>query len=240
MDFIFRWIVIFASVFAAFIPMVVYLFLIWWMDRYYRQPVWLVGSAFLWGALGAVLIGVTGSRFFTLPIAALFGERFSSTVGTILIAPFVEEIAKGLILLIAMLRTDSDGPADGIVLGAAAGLGFGMTENFLYFTQVYDSSGFLAWARNVYVRTLYSAVVHCVCTATVGMAIGLAWNSTGPRRIRIAIAGLLDGDGNSRLLEHFNGSRAKISDRYADQCCFHSDANSRSVVVGCVSIFSLP
>jgi RsiW-degrading membrane proteinase PrsW (M82 family) len=191
MDLILRWIVIFLSVFAAFVPMVMYLFLIWWMDRYYRQPVWLVGSVFLWGALGAVLIGVTGSQFFTVPIAFVFGDKISSTVGAVLIAPFVEEIAKACILLIAMLRTDSDGPADGIVLGAAAGLGFGMTENFLYFTQVYDASGLVAWARNVYVRTLYSAVVHCVCTATVGMTIGLARNSTGPRRFRIALAGLL-------------------------------------------------
>ena len=52
MDLILPWIVIFLSVFAAFVPMVVYLFVIWWMDRYYRQPVWLVGSVFLWGALG--------------------------------------------------------------------------------------------------------------------------------------------------------------------------------------------
>lgn len=191
MNLILHWIVIFLSVFAAFVPMVVYLFLIWWMDRYYRQPVWLVGSVFLWGALGAVLIGVTGSRFFTVPIAFVFGDKISNTVGAVFIAPLVEEIAKACILLIAMLRTDSDGPADGIVLGAAAGLGFGMTENFFYFTQVYDASGFLAWVRNVYVRTLYSAVVHCVCSASVGMAIGLARNSTVPRPFRIALAGLL-------------------------------------------------
>jgi RsiW-degrading membrane proteinase PrsW (M82 family) len=186
MDLILHWIVVFLSVLAAFIPMVVYLFVIWWLDRYHRQPVWLVGSVFLWGALGAVIIGITGSRFFSFPIAMVFGERISDAVGAVLIAPFVEELAKSCILLIAMLRSESDGPADGIVLGAAAGLGFGMTENFLYFTQVYDASGFTAWAQNVFVRTLYSAVIHCVCTATVGMGIGLARSSRGQQRIRIA------------------------------------------------------
>ncbi|HSE42968.1 MAG TPA: PrsW family intramembrane metalloprotease [Acidobacteriota bacterium] len=191
MNFILHWIVVFLSVLAAFIPMVAYLFLVWWMDRYYRQPVWLVASVFLWGAIGAVMIGVAGSRFFTFPVAAIFGERVSGAFGSIIVAPIVEEIAKGCILFIAMLRADSDGPADGIVLGAAAGLGFGMTENYLYFTQVYDASGFIAWASNVYVRTLYSAVVHCVCSATLGMAIGIARNSTGPKRLRVAIAGLL-------------------------------------------------
>ena len=33
-----------------------------------------------------------------------------------MIAPFVEELAKRCILMIAMLRSDSEGPADGIVL----------------------------------------------------------------------------------------------------------------------------
>lgn len=188
MDLILHWIVVFLSVFAAFVPMVVYLFVIWWLDRYDRQPLWLVGSVFLWGAIGAVIIGVTGSRFFSFPIAMVFGEKISDAAGAVIIAPFVEELAKSCILLIAMLRAESDGPADGIVLGAAAGLGFGMTENFLYFTQVYDASGFMAWIQNVFVRTLYSALVHCVCTATVGMGIGLSRTSQRPNRIRIAIS----------------------------------------------------
>jgi RsiW-degrading membrane proteinase PrsW (M82 family) len=191
MDLILHWIVVFLSVFAAFVPMVVYLFVIWWLDRYHRQPVWLVGSVFLWGALGAIIIGVTGSRLFSFPIAMVFGEKISDVAGAVIIAPFVEELAKSCILLIAMLRTESDGPADGIVLGAAAGLGFGMTENFLYFTQVYDSSGFMAWVQNVFVRTLYSAVVHCVCTATVGMGIGLARTSKRTHRMRITISFIL-------------------------------------------------
>jgi protease PrsW len=70
-------------------------------------------------------------------------------------------------------------------------LGFGMTENFLYFTQVYDASGFTAWARNVFVRTFYSAVVHCVCTATVGMGIGLSRSSHKHQRMRVVISFIL-------------------------------------------------
>jgi protease PrsW len=191
MDLILHWIVVFLSVFAAFVPMVVYLFVIWWLDRYDRQPLWLVGSVFLWGAIGAIIIGVTGSRFFSFPIAMVFGERISDAAGAVIIAPFVEELAKSCILLIAMLRAESHGPADGIVLGAAAGLGFGMTENFLYFTQVYDASGFTAWIQNVFVRTFYSALVHCVGTATVGMGIGLARTSNRTNRMRIALIFIL-------------------------------------------------
>ena len=28
-----------------------YLLFIWWLDRYEREPIWLVGLTFLWGAI---------------------------------------------------------------------------------------------------------------------------------------------------------------------------------------------
>ena len=52
-----------------------------------------------------------------------------------------------------------------------------MTENFLYFTQVYDSSGFMAWAA-MYTLEHYIRRSALRLYATVGMGIGLARNST--------------------------------------------------------------
>jgi protease PrsW len=61
---------------------------------------------------------------------------------------------------------------DGFVYGAAAGLGFGMTENLLYFVS---ASGHLAeWGSTVVVRTFYSAVMHATATAIVGASLGYA------------------------------------------------------------------
>ncbi len=83
------------SAFAAIIPMSIYLILIWKFDRYDREPFKLVLTNYLWGALGAIVLALVGSLFFTT-IASFFIKdsiqlsRFSAIV----VAPIVEEITK--------------------------------------------------------------------------------------------------------------------------------------------------
>ena len=43
------------SVFAATVPMLGCLWLVWWLDRYNREPVPLVFAVFAWGAIFAIL-----------------------------------------------------------------------------------------------------------------------------------------------------------------------------------------
>jgi hypothetical protein len=70
------------------------------------------------------------------------------------------------------LSKQFDGPVDGAVYGGAVGLGFGMTENFLYFLSFpKDYAGLLML---IVIRTLFSAVLHCCCQAVFGAAIGFA------------------------------------------------------------------
>jgi len=192
MDFLIRIIILFLSVLAAFVPMIGYLLLVWWMDRYLRQPLWMVALVFVWGAVGAISVGITGSQFLEYPLAQVFGRQATDAIGAIFIAPFVEEIAKGCVLMLVAMRRDFNSIADGVVFGAAAGLGFGMTENFLYFNQVYGSAGFSAWLQNIYVRTLFSALLHCVTTSTFGMALGFVkFRPEIPHKRWIVIGGLL-------------------------------------------------
>ena len=61
---------------------------------------------------------------------------------------------------------------DGIVYGGAIGLGFGMTENFLYF--IANTGSLTTWVSLVIIRTLFTAVMHCVSTATLGAFLGYA------------------------------------------------------------------
>jgi hypothetical protein len=65
-----------------------------------------------------------------------------------------------------------DGGVDGAVLGGAIGLGFGMTENFMYFLSYGTTPA--SWLVLVVIRTLFSAVMHCLSTATFGACIGYA------------------------------------------------------------------
>ena len=52
---------LFLAGFFSVVPMVIYLIIIWWMDRYEREPFWLVSLNFVWGATGAIIFGIIGS-----------------------------------------------------------------------------------------------------------------------------------------------------------------------------------
>jgi RsiW-degrading membrane proteinase PrsW (M82 family) len=178
------------SALAAIVPMSIYLVLIWKFDRYDREPFKLVFTNYLWGALGAIVLALLGSIFFTA-IASFFirdGVQLSR-FGAIVVAPIVEEITKGLFLLITITNKKFDNITDGIVYGGAIGLGFGMTENFMYFVTYGESVA--NWIMLVIVRSLFSAVMHCVSTATLGAFLGLAKFKSSPKKVTYGFIGLI-------------------------------------------------
>lgn len=169
----------FASLLAAVVPMFTYLLIIWFLDRYEREPFWFVLLNFFWGATGAIFLGIIGSIIFQLPlnevISAFADDNAGDLIdlsGAIITAPLVEEFTKGVFLIIISLSKKFDGGVDGAVLGGAIGLGFGMTENFMYFLS-YGTTP-TAWLMLVVIRTLFSAVMHCLSTATFGAFLGYA------------------------------------------------------------------
>lgn len=171
---------LFLAGFFSVIPMLIYLVIIWLMDRYEREPFWLVGLNFLWGATGAIIFGIIGSIIMGIGVTQFIYQfatdsnvrEFNNIAGAVVVAPLVEESTKGIFLLIMALSKNFDGPVDGAVYGGAIGLGFGMTENFLYFMSYGSSMGSLL--QLIVIRTLFSAVLHCLCQATFGAAIGFA------------------------------------------------------------------
>lgn len=180
---------IFFSALAAIIPMTIYLILIWRFDRYDREPFGMVLANYLWGAIGAIFLAVIGSVILTFFISLFVkDETRLGLFGAIAVAPFVEEITKGIFLLITVSNRKFDNITDGIVYGGAIGLGFGMTENFLYF--VGNSDNLVSWIYIIIVRTLFSAVMHCVSTATLGAFLGYSKFMSRDRRIFYAFVGL--------------------------------------------------
>ncbi|MDR3626052.1 MAG: PrsW family intramembrane metalloprotease [Ignavibacteriaceae bacterium] len=152
--------------------MLVYLILIWRYDRYDREPFWLVLQNYLWGGLGAIFFAIIGSSLVYYILSFFIPNQVQlERTEVILVAPFVEEITKGLFLLIVFRNKKFDNATDGIVYGGAIGLGFGMTENFLYFIA-YGGASFPAWITIVTVRTLFSGIMHCAATAIFGAFLG--------------------------------------------------------------------
>jgi RsiW-degrading membrane proteinase PrsW (M82 family) len=181
---------IFASALAAVLPMSFYLFLIWQFDKYDREPFKLVLANYLWGALGAIIFAIIGSLVLS-SFAAIFirDELYLGRFGAIVIAPVVEEITKGFFLLITVANRKFDNITDGIVYGGAIGLGFGMTENFIYFIAY--GTTLPDWIAIVVVRTLFSAVMHCVATATFGAFIGYAKFKGRKTKVFFPLIGML-------------------------------------------------
>jgi len=166
-----------ASSLCAGLPMFAFLTFIWWMDRYDREPLWLLSVAFLWGGFGAIAASVVLTALFASVFVGLAGPLGADpyvldAISPIVIAPLAEEPGKAAILLLIIWHADFDNMTDGFVYGAAAGLGFGMTENFLYFLGAMHDLGI--WFGTVVVRTCYSAVMHATATAIVGSALGWA------------------------------------------------------------------
>ena len=175
-------ILVFLSVVAAGIPMVGYLLFMRWLDRYEREPLGLVAAAFTWGAIGAIAIAVVGSVILALPLALITDENTAMWIEVSMVAPLVEEPAKALCLLLLYRSRQFDNATDGFVYGAAAGLGFGMTENFFYFAGS-AGEGVIVWFVVVILRTLFTGLMHAAATSMVGAALGWAKFSTAPLRM---------------------------------------------------------
>lgn len=162
------------SVICASVPMFTFLLIIWYMDRHEREPLWLFFLTFLWGACGAVSFALIGNETFSALLSVVVGPDLADTMAATIIAPLVEEPMKALVLFAVMFSRHFDNATDGFVYGAAAGLGFGMTENFFYFLNVAASGDVFGWMMTVVIRTFFSAVMHACATSCVGAMLGFA------------------------------------------------------------------
>src|SRR4026209_349106 len=85
---------------AGTIPVPIYVALVLWIDRYEAEPLWMLATAFFWGALIATflafLLNTASGTIIALLTNAQAGEAFASVIS----APIVEETGKALILFI--------------------------------------------------------------------------------------------------------------------------------------------
>lgn len=163
--------------------------MIWRMDKYEREPLTFVLLHFLWGAFGAIALGIIGSIVLSNFTGLSNDKATASLIQTIIVAPFSEEIAKGILLLWTVTSRKFDNITDGLIYGGAIGLGFGMTENFSYFISYGDT--FEAWVSLVIIRSGFSAVMHAISTATFGVFLGIAKFSLKSYRFYYPIIGLI-------------------------------------------------
>lgn len=166
------------SLFFGFVPMFFFACLVYWTDRFEKEPKILLVGVFLWGALVAA-----GGAFFINTVLGLgiyvFTESEAATnlaTGSI-IAPFIEESLKGMAVLLVFLlfRREFDSILDGIVYAAIAAIGFAATENAYYiFNYGFVENGLGGGIFLVFVRVILVGWQHPFYTAFIGIGLALA------------------------------------------------------------------
>jgi RsiW-degrading membrane proteinase PrsW (M82 family) len=185
------------SITAAVIPTVVYVWILWWFDRYEKEPRRLLLVAFVWGAVPAIIVSILAERMLGQPLAALSKGTFE-VVSRSVLAPVVEEVAKGLAVLMLFLffRREFDDVLDGIIYGATIGFGFAMTENVFYFARSLTTIGAQGLTVTVLLRAFVFGLNHALFTSVLGAALGYArMAKVGCQRWVVALLGLLGAIG---------------------------------------------
>lgn len=181
-----------ASIVATIVPTLAYTTVLWWFDRYEKEPVSLLTVAFFWGAIPAIIVAIILELIAGVPLSVL-GAASAEVIGSSAVAPFVEEIAKGIILfaLYLVFYREFDSPIDGIIYGALVGHGFAMTENLLYFIGAWASGGWASWSVVVFLRAVVFGLNHAFFTSLTGLGLYLARMSKAfTWRVLFAVLGL--------------------------------------------------
>lgn len=163
---------------VAFVPSLVYLVWIRSAERYGREPYGRLLRIFVFGAAISVAIAVIFEFLLMVlvdqsinRVYEIFGQdpNLSNLILACIVAPLVEEMAKGLGVFRA--RRFMSEIEDGIVFGAAAGLGFAATENLLYESNTYFTDGAGAFITIAVIRSLSSALLHASASSVFGLGI---------------------------------------------------------------------
>ena len=160
-----------ASAALAFVPLVFVVPVLVWADRLEPEPRNARVHAFLWGATISILVAGTVNGV----VLTAIGESVA-VVGS---APFIEEIMKGLAVVIAVRRREVDGPVDGIVYAGWVAAGFAVVENIEYFLAASDDG---VLAETFVLRAVVTPFSHPLFTAWTGLAIGRAVAAGRPLR----------------------------------------------------------
>jgi RsiW-degrading membrane proteinase PrsW (M82 family) len=163
------------SLLAGLLPTALYVGVMYWADRYEKEPRAMVAAAFLWGAIPALLVAVAVRLFVRLPVE-LLGPEALQAVRAGLLAPLVEEALKGAVVLFIALRyrLEFDNLLDGIVYGAVVGFGFAMTGNVISYLGAFLLRGFAGLSITIFVEGVLYGLNHALYAAVFGAGLGYA------------------------------------------------------------------
>jgi len=180
----------------ASVPAIV---LVWYLDRREHESPLLLAGAAVWGAVASVSLSLLfGDALYgyLLRLAKASGGTvfgFSAeTISTVLTTPIVEEIVKGvaILLLFWLLRADFDDLRDGILYGAMVGLGYNAAQYTIFLLDQYAATGTPPYLSMGALQFVFLGVNgHFIYSALLGAGFGLARQSHRPPLRRFAPLG---------------------------------------------------
>jgi RsiW-degrading membrane proteinase PrsW (M82 family) len=140
----------------------VYVFWMYFNDRFEREPIALIAYTFGWGAFSSIIAYFVNTCLFAI-IPAPY-----------IVAPLVEEPLKmiGVYWLAAMssFGKEFNNHLDGLIYGVAAGSGFAAVENFSYIAKGAPTGQIL----EMFLLRSVTPIMHAFCTGFVGRWLGLS------------------------------------------------------------------
>lgn len=165
---------------AAVVPVGVVFAALVWVDRWEPEPPWLLLGAFLWGVGGATACSLLANDSVPGLAGALLTPSDPVFFERVWIAPWVEEGAKALFVVVLWFRrrAEFNGLVDGVVYAGLTAAGFAFSENVLYFGKAFATGGWGGVGSGVVALFILRGVLapfsHPLFSAMVGVGIGLA------------------------------------------------------------------
>jgi RsiW-degrading membrane proteinase PrsW (M82 family) len=164
--------------FFGFVPMFLFAVFVNWLDRYEKEPKFLLGAAFIWGVVIAGCGAYILNTAVGIGVYSITGSASAADFSTTSIAaPIIEEALKGLAVLVVflMFRKEFDSILDGVVYGAITAMGFAAIENVLYiYRNGFQDGGWEGFWTLVIIRVVLVGWMHPFFTAFTGIGLAIA------------------------------------------------------------------
>jgi len=175
--------------------MLLFAYVVYWVDRYEKEPVALLGGVFLWGAIIAAGAAFVVNSFLDLGIYMFTGSQAFTELSTASVfAPIIEETLKGMACFFVFLffRHEFDSILDGIVYASITAIGFAATENIYYiYNYGFQQSGLNGVLYMFFIRVVLVGWQHPFYTAFTGIGLAVSrLNRNNSIKILAPIIGL--------------------------------------------------
>ncbi len=149
----------------AFLPPIIFVLSLLWLDSFSLVKKYTLILSFLWGAIAVVM------SYGCITLS-------DSMISNPFTAPIIEEIIKGLGIVVLIRMSKCAFFIDAAIYGAAIGAGFSFVENIVYI--YYNPDMILG---TILVRGFGTAIMHCGCV--ISTAAILSWYANNKCKIAV-------------------------------------------------------